>query len=219
MRVLIGVVVAAVLLGTAGAAQTSGALLAGGSGASGVLTSTVLYAAHTHVEAGTDTLDLLVLLRGEPGWYAHTPRGGSVLTGATSNTTDGHTVAGYWMNGGGLTVTLGTDSALPTVHLSIASGNAVLVDQQVAPERENVVLVDGVGGDAATPRISTVRVDPRLPGAGSVGARAVRRMRTLVDFVQCGTTLPDSIPDEQGPLGRSLRNAITRSCTEIAGAR
>jgi len=219
MRVGIGVVVAAVLAGVAAAAQGAGALLAAGTGASGVLTATVVYAAHTHLDAGADTLDLLVLLRGEPGWYAHTPRGASVLTGATSNTSDGRTIASYWVNGGGLTVTLGTDSTLPTVHLTIASGNAMLVDQQVAPERENVVLVDGVGGDAATPRISTVRVDPRLPGAGSVGARAVRRLRRLVDFVQCGTTLPDSIPDEQGPLGRSLRNAITRSCTEIAGAR
>ena len=212
--------VLAVALCVHASAQGAGAALAAGSGSSGVLTSTVLYAAHIHSGAdGVAMLDLVVLLRGAPGWYAREPRGASVLTGATSNATDGHATASYWMNGGGITVTFATDSNAPTVHLTIASGNAKLVDQAVSPDRDNVVIVDGVGDADQPPKIRTMLIDPRLDGTGAPVTRALRKSRPLTEFAQCGLPLPDWVPDEQGPLGRSLRNAITQSCAELAGVR
>jgi hypothetical protein len=201
------------------AAQTGtpGAALVAGSGSSGVLSATVLFAAYTHTgDAGARDLDMLVLLRGEAGWYAHTPRGGSVLTGATSTPRDGRTVATFWMSGGGFTVNLDTDSQLPTIHLSIVSNKGRFLDDAVDPALTNVVLVDGAGGDTE-PKVQTMRIDPRLAGAGSAAALAVRKTARLVAFVQCGMGLPDSVPDEQGPYGRSLRNIVARSCDEIRG--
>jgi hypothetical protein len=194
-----------------------GAALVAGNGSSGVLSASVLFAAYTHAgDDGTRDLDMLVLLRGEAGWYAHTPRGASVLTGATSTPRDGRTVATFWTSGGGFTVNLDTDSQLPTIHLSIVSNKGRFLDDAVDPARTNVVLVDGAGGDGE-PKVQTMRIDPRIAGSGSAAALAVRKTARLVGFVQCGMSLPDSIPDEQGPYGRSLRNIVTRSCDEIRG--
>lgn len=194
-------------------AGTPGAALVAGSGSSGVLSATVLFAAYAHArDDGARDLDMLVLLRGEAGWYAHTPRGGSVLTGATSTPRDGRTVATFWMSGGGFTVNLNTDSQLPTIHLSIVSNKGRFLDDAVDPARTNVVLVDGAGGDSE-PKVQTMRIDPRIAGAGSAAALAVRKTGRLVAFVQCGMGLPDSVPDEQGPyrpLASEHRRQILR---------
>jgi hypothetical protein len=173
-----------------------------------------MYAAHVHREDDGDRLDLLVLLRGEPGWYARTPRGGSLLTGATEEQSGGRTLSTYWTSGAGTTVTFGTDSSVRTVHLTVVSKNATIVDEQVETDSVNVVLLDGMsGGDP--PKLQTLLVDPRLSGPGSAAARAIRKRRSLVDFVQCGVPLPADIPDAEEPLGRSLRGQISAACAEI----
>jgi hypothetical protein len=187
-----------------------------GSNTSGILSATVMYAAHVHVTAdGTTVLDTLVLLRGAPGWYARTPRGASVISGASESASNGRTTGNYWASGGGYTITFDTDSATPAVHVSVASAAEKLLDRQVTPEQANVLLIDGA--DGTSPQMQDALVDARLDADGMPAALAVKKMTSLIDFVQCDVMLPDAVPDEAGAIGRSLRNAITRACDEIRG--
>jgi hypothetical protein len=220
MRVTFAAVAALALGGVLSAQSGGGSALVAGSGSSGVLTATVIYAAHVHQAGdGASALDVLVLLRGASGWYARTPRGGSVLSGASTGANNGQPVATYWASGGGFTVTFATDSQLPTIHLKIESSKAgVIFDAAVEPERTNVVLVDGAGGEDE-PKIRALWIEPRLQGDGSAAVLAIRKSSGLMNFVQCDTSLPDETPDAQGPLGRSLRNAIARTCDDIRARR
>jgi hypothetical protein len=209
LATVVGVLAAASLM-------AQGATGSVGASSSGVLSPTVLFAVHMH--NGTDdvpVLDALVMLRGTPGWYARTPRGASVLSGATTSTNDGRATGNFWASGGGYTILFDSDSGQPTLHVSVATAEAKLFDEAIASDETNVILIDGV--DDAAPQVQKMRIDARLEGTATPETLAVRKSTALIDFVQCDTRLPDAVSDAAGAIGRSLRNAIARSCDAING--
>ncbi len=142
-----------------------------------VLSPTVVGAWFTHSDApGSNTLDLLVLWRGSPGWFL---RGGS----------SGGSGGGDGTGRRSLSVRY-DDLVLQVMFDGLA--RVVEIDGRNVPlNDDNVVLVDDVDSAAGLKVVKTLRVDPTLPDATRVEI-AIRRSPELVAYLRCDLKLPDA---------------------------
>jgi len=142
---------------------------------------------------GTRALQLLVLWRGSPGWFA---RGSGSGASGGGNCLVYHST----IRRGDLQLQVEFDSQTRLATISQApldpqTGLATIQKEQIELRDQNVVLVDGIG-DAKGPRIvGTLRVDPMLPpGRGPLNiGETLRQSQEIVSFLQCDTRIPDPL--------------------------
>jgi len=135
-------------------------------------------------------LDLLMLWRGQPGWFYRSEggrgSGGSADVGAGSK----GRVSQYSTFGD---VTIGFDADFDAAvvaleHTSVRLGQI------------NTVVVDAVDGSAAR-RISATRwTEPRLPLVGDVNLELARRSSALLNDLQCDIPMPKPPPMFRTPI-------------------
>jgi len=143
-----------------------------------ILSPAVVGGMFTHREAsGSESLDLLVLWRGSPGWHLRgTDHGGSA--------------GGMGMSGRrGMTIRYGTLSLYAAFEP--ATRHCQIEDKDVPLGDDNVVLVDDVDGASGLRVVKTMRIDPALPEPGRMEL-AIRRSPELVAFLRCDVKLPDA---------------------------
>jgi hypothetical protein len=128
----------------------------------------------THRESsGATILDLLVLWRGTPGWWAEgrgqdsSSGGGSLRTAQTEHV-------------GGRALRIAFERPVHVAHIQ---------DIDLPLDGANVVMVDDV--DAATPRFTKVAVGPAMAAVTGISA-VIRRSPELQTFLRCGDTVPDA---------------------------
>ena len=173
----------------------SGGGAASGTGGSRAVSSSAVAAIWSHDDPDhTPVLELLVLMRGAPGWYASSgPGTNGYTTSYNNNRSTNHAFA----TTGSLTVAVDSDSSVANKKLTVTSSLTTVFDQQFSPESLNVVLVDRA--DTNAPSVSTERIDPRLPGEGDALTRAIRSTPDLFNFIQCETTPPRVPPGSPRP--------------------
>jgi hypothetical protein len=158
--------------------------------------------------AGRGTLELLILWRGSPGWFRKSA--GAASGGGQSGSMGGGPgpmIRSEWISQGGVNLTVRFDPAARKVWIQ---------DKEIALDAANVVLVDGIDSPAGPQVVRTLRIDPEYqttmspaPYGGPMGRgprmRAqpvpaqtfIRRSPELVEFLQCGVSVPDLQPYEQ----------------------
>jgi hypothetical protein len=143
-----------------------------------ILSPAVVGGMFTHREAsGSESLDLLVLWRGSPGWHLRgTDHGGSAGGGGMSGRR-------------GMTIRYGTLSLYAAFEP--ATRHCQIEDKDVPLGDDNVVLVDDVDGASGLRVVKTMRIDPALPEPGRMEL-AIRRSPELVAFLRCDVKLPDA---------------------------
>jgi hypothetical protein len=168
-RMLLAVAVA--LLGTTTLAQPQSS---NGQGAARFLSASVYAEWFTHREPSGETLlDLLVLWRGEPGWWAKGTGKDSSSGGSGSRLTSTSHVGGQELR----------------IVFDRSVKSAEIQAQTLRLDRANVVMVDDVA--AATPKFTTATVDPTLPSSIDIHV-AVQRSPDVQKFLRCDETLPDA---------------------------
>ncbi|HZR26396.1 MAG TPA: hypothetical protein VFA59_22560, partial [Vicinamibacterales bacterium] len=121
-----------------------------------------------HRDNGDEILDLLVLWRGAPGWFA---KGGSAGGGGG---TSGGSVFQYSQFGD---VSVGVDID--------RAANRVKIGQELVPlDAVNVVLVDDVGGAGGYHIVGTRWIEPRLSAEGNPALQTVQRSTELIDYLR-----------------------------------
>jgi hypothetical protein len=178
MRFKIVVLVLSAIASTDSYAQTS-------AGSNRALSSTtVAYWQQQDNGDGTGSLDLLVLWRGTPGWFA---RGGS-SGGGGAHGGFGQWQGTRWMTYGDVTLTMEFTSK--SKDFDPASTVVKILDLEIPLRDTNVILIDGA--DSGMPIIVGTRyIGPRFTGADAVAA-TVKRTPELFEFVRCDVTLPDA---------------------------
>jgi hypothetical protein len=148
---------------------------------SNIVSSTVVATFCGHRLDSDEMLDLLILWRGNPGWFQRRESGsagggGSSQFGAG---TKGH-VSQYSMYGD---VTISFDADF--------DANVVKVGDMLVPlNGVNTVLVDGID-EPERRRISATRwTEPRLPLLGDLNVVLVQRSRELLDYLRCEIPMP-----------------------------
>jgi len=137
-----------------------------GSGGTGRASDSVLGTWEARGLQSSDTLELLVLWRGRPGWFDKVTEmaiGGS-----------GHL---HRLNAGDVTLELRFDPAARIVRIR---------DQTVPLGDDNVVLLDHVDDSNGLTVAGTLRVDPRFPNpaGGDPVEQIVKRSSRLSEFVR-----------------------------------
>lgn len=164
---------------------------AGSTGGTGPVSPSVMATEMSVVDAnGRQTLELLVLWRGTPGWFrksggASGGGGGSMGAGPTPM------VRSAWVSQGGVNL---------SVRFDPAARKAWIQDKEIVLDGANVVLVDGVDSAAGPQIVRTLRVDPEYqttPMRASPAQMFIRRSPELVEFLQCDVRLPDASQYEQ----------------------
>jgi hypothetical protein len=142
-----------------------------------VLSPAVVGAWFTHFDApGSNTLDLLVLWRGSPGWFLRgESRGGSGGGGGTGRRT-------VSVRYGGLLLHALFDGP---ARLAEIDGRSVPLNDH------NVVLVDDVDSASGLKVVKTLRVDPALPDPVRTEI-VIRRSSELVAYLRCDVKLSDA---------------------------
>ena len=143
---------------------------------------------------GAQVLDLIVLWRGSPGWFA---RGSGSGTSSGGSTSSFHSTIRY----GGLDLQLEFE----------AQTRAVRIDgMRVELAGDNVILVDDVDMPGGLTVASTLRVDPSLPLADNGYPRieaVLRQSGEIVSFLRCDARMPD---------GRA-QAVINSVCAQVVG--
>jgi hypothetical protein len=123
-------------------------------------------------------LDLLVLWRGAPGWFA---RGSNRVASGGSSTGAFHTTIGY----GDLQLELDFDRSARIAQIQ---------RKPVELHDDNVVLVDDVDSPGGPVIVSTLHIDSDLPQMDSGYPRfdlVLRRSPDIVPFLRCDVRIPD----------------------------
>lgn len=163
-------------------------------------------------ERGVGNLELLVLWRGSPGWYwrdrEKVGAGGSSSSGGGMDAASRSAVRTEWISQSGINL---------SVRFVPASRQLWILDQEIALNDANVVLVDDVDQPAGPRVVGTLRIDPsfdsstdlppRMP-KGPPGYRPqgvpvqtfILRSPELVAFLQCDVRAPNLSPYEQQAL-------------------
>ena len=142
-----------------------------------VVSPTVMATWVVSVTDGARVLQLLVLWRGTPAWFA---RGGGGVSGGG----DGRRYTST-LRYGGLELQLEYDSQS---RLATIQGNRVELRD------DNVVLVDGVDASAGLRVVRTLRVDSTMTqGDFPRIDEVMRRSPDIVSFLQCDTRLSDPL--------------------------
>jgi hypothetical protein len=153
----------------------------------------VTWVAHYGAD-GTQTLDLLVLWRGAPGWFA---KGAGSGTSSGGNSESFHSTIRY----GGLELQL---------ELQPQTRFATIQGKPIELQDDNVVLVDEVGSPGGPFVARTLRVDPELPRTDNgypMIETVLRRSPAIVEFLRCDTRVPD---------GRA-QAVVDRICDQVLG--
>jgi|SRR5579862_1390093 len=157
---------------------------------------------------GANTLELLVLLRGTPGWLSRSGSGGSGSGGGGSQRPDGTRFQYAYQSAdfGGKTF---------TINFDVGAQTAKFLDHDIALKDANVVLVDDA--DTATPTfVGTRWVEPRLTSDSDPIAAVIRQSSELYEYLRCeATASPDpSVPPE---VARVMQTMFQRLCARMRG--
>ena len=142
---------------------------------------------------GVYLLDLLVIWRGTPGWFA-TSDGGS----------GGGSTGGTNVNN----VTLSYGDVNLQLSLTYEPRTLTIQGMPVPLGTDNVVLVDGVDSAKGPSVVRTLRVDPAMNAerGPEMVYQVLKRSPEIIDFVKCGTALPDA----------QLQVSVDTICARIA---
>ncbi len=158
--------------------------------------------------SGPLTLELLVLWRGAPGWFAQ-GTGKSESGGGDSN---GH----YWVH-------LQEGSIDLDLDLNMDKRIATIGGSDTALGEANVLLVDGVGS-AGVPTVHATASVPSAVEAPPGGLyAALRAVPNVLSFLQCESRLPDPGDRLGVPAADRLRmlafmqQVLDDSCARVAG--
>ena len=168
---------------------------------SNIISSTVVATYCGHADGSEQILDLLILWRGDPGWFER-GQGGSG-SGGTYEATGGVTshVTQYSMYGG---VAIGFEADFDKNSASV--GETV-----VQLDRVNTVLVDNVDKPGARAVSTTLWTEPRLPLSGDVHVALIRQSSALLDYLRCD--LP--MPGESAARSRTPRVPVVTVCEKL----
>ena len=162
-------------------------------------------------EPGKGTLELLVLWRGGPGWWRKgnggASGGGGSGAGGSMGAGPSTMVRSAWVSQGGVNL---------SVRFEPISRVAWIQDKEVRLQDANVVLVDGVDSEEGPRVVRILRIAPEFDAANDLppvmlrarppGAQRpstiptqtfIRRSPELVEFLQCGISVPGLSPYEQ----------------------
>lgn len=150
---------------------------------SNIVSATVVATFCGHRQDDDEMLDLLILWRGNPGWFQ--PReaaaigGGGGRTSQVGGTTRGRVYA--YEHHGDVTISFDADFDADTVKIGdvvvpLKGVNAVLVDRVDEPDRRRIA--------------ATRSIEPRLPLMGDMNVEAVRHSRELVNYLRCDVPMP-----------------------------
>jgi len=153
---------------------------------------------HSHYTDDGEVLDLLVLLRGAPGWFDPAIESGDVGT-ATSGTT----AATF----GGKTF---------SIDFNLTSGTAHFLDRDISLKDANLVLFDDA--DTPAPKLVETRwVDPRLArDVLDPITTLIRRSPRVYDFLRCEVPLPDD-PGVAPAIKQARRQVFALLCARMRG--
>jgi hypothetical protein len=151
----------------------------GGGGGTMPTSASVMVTSQTRYVGDTHELELLVLWRGTPGWWA---------TGSSSSSGGGGAIGGggwsHRFSQGGHTFEISGDSNAHTVDIlgrtfDLTKGNAILIDGVDSPEGPRVV--------------GTLMVDPLLPDGGDPNQilMLLGRVKELREYLRCDAPLPN----------------------------
>jgi hypothetical protein len=128
-------------------------------------------------------LDLLVLWRGEPGWFMAEGAGESRGVTMTAEGEDSRGIVVEHLTYGDVRLNFEFDQRKRTARVQ---------DQEITLGSANVILVDEVDGETG-PRIAgSLEVDPRFPDAPDDIAVIIRRNPELYAYLRCDAKLPDA---------------------------
>lgn len=156
---------------------------------SDIVSSTVVTTFCGHREGDNLVLDLLIVWRGEPGWFHRT---GTGPHGSSGSRWSGGGVKGVvshsWFYGD---VTIAFDANFDTRTATIARTTVRL-------DRVNTVVVDQV---QAAGRVTATRwTDPALPLDGDWNLALAKRSSDLLRDLQCDIPMPPPPPWPQVPV-------------------
>lgn len=170
----------------------------GGSGGTMPVSAATKVTFQIRSEGSKETLELLVLWRGSPGWFARGgPSGSSSRGGRDEWSMEDHD--------GGVSLTLRMNQQTRTVWvqdkpIALGAANAILVDLVDSPQGPQVVrtlTVDATLGDEDGP----ARILPILA-----------RSKDLLDYLQCDTKLPDErLHERLAPVCARIRELPNNS--------
>ena len=143
--------------------------------------ASVMVTSRTRSVGDGQELELLILWRGTPGWWAN---GGKSSSGGRSG---GRGTWSHRFSDGGYAFEISGDTDARTADIlgktyDLTKGNAILIDG-----------VDSPGG----PRVvGTLALDPRLPNGGDPKQilRLLGRVKELREYLRCETPLPNPAP-------------------------
>ena len=200
-----GLLLAVLVFATTGFEAQSGLLLTNPPaatmtiGGTTPLSSSVLGSYYfTRGDAGLSRLELLVLWRGQPSWYAtrSTATGASTISGFGAPSMGGRVWSmSSTYNGTPLTVSTDSDDGL------------VVQGQQFDRRRANVVLVDGVDGPSGPVIVDTFRIDAQLPNLASsdILVPVLNGAPELLAFLRCGVPAARGTTTPAGLCGKVSR--------------
>jgi hypothetical protein len=168
-----------------------------------IVFATVLATYCSHASDNEDVVDLMILWRGQPGWFQR--HGAGPIGGGGSHTigaTNGR-VSEYRMYNG-VTIRYDADFDAGTVTIS---GLAA----PIGLEKVNAVLVDGVDQSTGAHLRGTLRIAPSVTFGGDHNLKVIQSSRTLVAFLQCGIPMPAS----RGPVPQP----VITVCEKLASGR
>ena len=137
------------------------------------------------VPQGTRELELLVLWRGNPGWFMRAgsnESSGSVSSGSAGDESDRGILVEH-LSYGGIVLDLEFDRSRRTARVQ---------DHDVSLQSANVILVDEVDGATGPQIAGSLQVDPLYPDEPAGIEVVIRRNPELYDFLRCDTKVPDA---------------------------
>jgi hypothetical protein len=161
--------------------------------------ASVLVTYRTRSVGDVHELELLVLWRGTPGWWA-TNSSGSSGGGSSSSS------RGPWshrFSGGGQTFEISGDTSART---------ADILGKTIDLTKGNAVLIDGVDSPNGPQIVGTLVVDPQLPN-GAVPNQIpmlLGRVKELREYLRCEAPLPLSNPALQARFASICALALSQ---------
>jgi hypothetical protein len=128
-------------------------------------------------------LDLLVLWRGEPGWFMAEGAGESRSGTMSATGEDNRGIVVEHLAYGDVRLTFEFDQRKRTARVQ---------DQEVTLGSANVILVDEVDGETGPRVAGSLEVDPLYPDTPEDIAVIIRRSPELYAYLRCDAKLPDA---------------------------
>jgi hypothetical protein len=168
---------------------------------SNIISPTVVATFCGHRLGDNEMLDLLILWRGNPGWFR---RGGGGTGGGGSNLSGGGTkghVSQYSIYGD---VYIGFDADFDAATVKIG-------DVTLPLTAANTVMVDDTDGPGDRRIAATRWTEPQLPLGGDTNLVLAQRSREVLDYLRCDIPMP-------APLSRTgspYRLPIVTVCEKL----